>query len=90
MVTVTKDALARLVTDKSAGGTLSEAKAMIDAIFETIRERAEAGDTIRTAVGSFSVRARPARTGRNPATGEPLAIPETRRLVFKASRKALG
>lgn len=55
-----------------------------------IAERAEAGDTVRTAAGSFSVRARPPRAGRNPATGAAILIPETRRLVFKAARKALS
>jgi len=85
MVTVNRDGLARLVAGKHET-TLAAAKLAIEAIFEVIRERAEAGDTIRTAIGSFNVRARPARMGRNPGTGQPVAIPETRRLVFKASK----
>jgi len=83
MVTVNKDALARVVVEKS-GLSVTAAKLAVDDVLDAIRERAEAGDTIRIAgFGSFSVKARPARTGRNPATGEPIAIPETRRLHFK-------
>lgn len=86
MVTVNKDALARVVAEK-ASITLGAGKLAIDAVCDAIRERAEVGDTIRLiGFGSFSVKARPARNGRNPATGEPIAIPETRRLVFKASK----
>lgn len=89
MVTVTRDGLARLVADRH-GNTRAEAARAIEAILEVIRERAEAGDTVRTPIGSFSVRARPARTGRNPATGQPIDIPETRRLVFKAAKKTVA
>ena len=85
MVTVNKDALARMVSERAGKPSIAEAKATIDAVLDTIRERAEAGDTIRIAgFGSFSVKARPARTGRNPATGLTIEIPETRRLTFKA------
>lgn len=84
MVTVNKDALMRAVADKT-GLPQVDAKVVIDTVLGTIRERSEAGDTVRIAgFGSFQVKARPARAGRNPATGEPMEIPETRRLTFKA------
>ena len=45
-----------------------------------------AGDTVALiGFGKFQVKARPARTGRNPATGHPIEIPESRKLHFKAS-----
>lgn len=36
--------------------------------------------------GTFSVKTRKAREGRNPRTGEPLLIPESRVVAFKAAR----
>lgn len=88
MVTVNKDAVVRAVAEKT-GLPLSATKSVIDAFTDHVANAARQGDTIRLAgFGSFSVKARPARTGRNPATGQTIEIPETRRLVFKASRKS--
>jgi len=87
MVTIGKDALARLVSEKAGRPTVAETRDTIDALIETIRERTDAGDTIRIlGFGSFCVKSRRARTGRNPRTGETVEIAETRRLHFKASR----
>jgi DNA-binding protein HU-beta len=86
MVTVGKDAIARDIAAKN-NITVAAANLAIDAVTAAIRDHAQAGNNVRLiGFGSFSVRARPARTGRNPRTGEAVAIPETRRLVFKASK----
>ncbi|MEI2806229.1 MAG: HU family DNA-binding protein [Albidovulum sp.] len=86
MVTVNKDAVVRAVAEKT-GLPLSATKSVIDAFTDHVGTAAAEGATIRLmGFGSFSVKARPARTGRNPKTGEAVAIPETRRLVFKASK----
>lgn len=86
MGTVNKDTLVKIVADKT-GATMAATKATIDALLDVTRERAETGDTIRlNGFGAFSVKARPARVGRNPATGAPMEIPESRRLVFKAAK----
>ncbi len=88
MGTVNKEALVKAAAEQS-GQTLAAAKGIIDAFLDTIRARAEAGDTIRLiGFGSFMVKARPARVGRNPSTGAAVEIPETRRLTFKASKTA--
>jgi nucleoid DNA-binding protein len=39
-----------------------------------------------TGFGRFSVKERPAREGRNPATGAPLKIPASKSLGFKMSK----
>lgn len=84
MVTVNKDALVREIVAKT-NMPIFLARQALEVGLAAIRERAEAGDTIRIAgFGSFQVKARLARTGRNPATGEAMQIPETRRLTFKA------
>lgn len=86
MGTVNKDTLVKIVADKT-GATMAATKATIDALLDVTRERAETGDTIRlNGFGAFSVKARPARVGRNPSTGAPMEIPESRRLVFKAAK----
>lgn len=86
MVTVNKDAVVRAVAEKT-GLPLAAAKSAIEAFTDHVGMAAAEGATIRLmGFGSFSVKARRARTGRNPATGEVIEIPETRRLVFKASK----
>lgn len=88
MGTVDKEAIVRAVADK-VGISQVSAKAVIEAFTDHVTTAAEQGDTIRLrGFGSFSVKARPPRTGRNPATGQTIEIPETRRLVFKASKKS--
>lgn len=86
MGTVNKSDLIRDVA-VATGQTVAATQATVDAFLGTLKSRAELGDTIRlTGFGAFQVKARPARMGRNPRTGEPVEIPETRRLTFKASR----
>lgn len=86
MATVHKEALIKSVAGQT-GQSVAATKATVEAFLDTARGRAEAGDTVRlTGFGSFSVKARPARMGRNPATGAAMEIPETRRLTFKASK----
>lgn len=89
MGTVSKSDIIRETATK-AGAPAAVVKEVVDALLETVAGRAEAGDTINLiGFGRFSVRARPARAGRNPATGVAMEIPESRKLVFKASKKAI-
>lgn len=88
MGTVDKEAIVRVVAER-AGVPQTAAKAVIEAFTDHIATAAAEGATMRLrGFGSFSVKARPPRAGRNPATGQPIEIPETRRLVFKASKLA--
>ncbi len=46
------------------------------------------GDKIRlTGLGSLEVRARPARTGRNPATGASIEIAASKKIAFRPSKE---
>jgi DNA-binding protein HU-beta len=88
MGTVNKADLIRLVAE-ATGETQKTAQAVIEAAIDAIGKRAEAGDTVKImGFGAFAVKARPARIGRNPKTGEPVDIPETRKVTFKASKKS--
>jgi DNA-binding protein HU-beta len=46
------------------------------------------GDKIRlTGLGALQVRDRPARMGRNPATGEPVQIAASRKIAFRPAKE---
>ena len=73
----------------AADASLSKAAAdtVIDAVFSTISDALANGETVAIAgFGTFSTRARAARQGRNPQTGEPLTIAASKAPAFKASK----
>ncbi|HOB87153.1 MAG TPA: HU family DNA-binding protein [Bacillota bacterium] len=60
---------------------------VINALFETVGDALAKGDRVQlVGFGTFEVRERKAREGRNPATGEVIKIPSTRVPVFKAGK----
>lgn len=67
--------------------TKAEAHAAVDAMLEAIQEALAQGDRVQLiGFGSFEVRSRAARTGRNPRTGEPIAIQASNLPVFRPGR----
>lgn len=59
----------------------------VNAVFEALCQAFEAGEKVQImGFGSFEIRERAARTGRNPATGEAIEIPTSTTPVFKASK----
>lgn len=59
----------------------------VDCVFETIGEALANGEEVRIlGFGIFGTRNRPARTGRNPRTGEPVQIAASTVPVFKAGK----
>ena len=64
-------------------------KAVLQAGFETIESLASTKTTVQIrGFGTFSLKERAARTGRNPQTGETLQIAATEHLHFKQSKSA--
>jgi nucleoid DNA-binding protein len=64
-----------------------QADAVLAAVLEQITNALSRGDTVNlVGFGSFSVKTRPARQGRNPKTGEPIEIPAANLPVFKAGK----
>jgi len=60
----------------------------VDVIFEEISAALERGDRVELrGFGAFSVRARDARKGRNPRTGEPVSVPAKKVPFFKAGKE---
>ena len=69
--------------------TNAEAKRMVELVFGEIenglkRARMDGKYTIGT-FGTFTISKRPARTGRNPRTGEPIQIKASKSLRFRPS-----
>ncbi|MGH9264433.1 MAG: HU family DNA-binding protein, partial [Acidimicrobiales bacterium] len=59
----------------SSGVSRQDVERVIDAFFDTVSSAVGKGDRVAwPSFGSFSATQRKARTGRNPRTGEPVAI----------------
>ena len=86
-MTVTKMELANLLFDE-LGLNKREAKEFVELFFEEIRAALEHGDNVKfSGFGSFSVRDKPQRPGRNPKTGEEIPVSARRVVTYKASQK---
>ena len=70
-----------------SGVSKSVAKEAVDGVFAAIGEALADGEEVRIAgFGTFGTRNRPARTGRNPRTGEAVSISASRLPTFKAGK----
>ena len=86
-MTVTKMELANSLFDE-LGLNKREAKEFVELFFEEIRTALESGDSVKfSGFGSFSVRDKPQRPGRNPRTGEEVPVSARRVVTYKASQK---
>ena len=64
-----------------------DAEAAVNAVLETITDTLAEGDKVTLiGFGTFEVRERKARKGRNPATGEEIDIPASKSPAFKAGK----
>ena len=81
-----KAELAAIVAEK-AGLTKKDADAAISAVVEAITEALVKGDKVQfVGFGTFEVRERGARTGKNPRTGEVIEIAACKAPAFKAGK----
>ena len=91
-----KAATANKVTLKHLAATLAEehqmtkkqGEAMLNDLVMLITKHLKKGERIRIAgLGILQVRKRPARMGRNPATGEAIKIKASKKVAFRASKE---
>ena len=69
------------------GDTKKGAEASVNAFVDVITEALREGDKVQlVGFGSFEVRKRAARKGRNPQTKEEIKIPASKAPVFKAGK----
>jgi integration host factor subunit beta len=81
---------AELVEDvaEAAELTKKDAERLVEIVFESIIETLNQGEKIELrGFGSFRVRERGARRGRNPKTGDPVNIPAKRVPYFKPGKE---
>ena len=78
-------AVARTLTTKG------EAAKAVETTFEVVRQALRAGDKVVISnFGTFRVKGRQARVGRNPKTGESVSVPPRKGVRFKASKNLLS
>ena len=69
------------------GITKKQAAEVVDGVFGAIKDALASGDKVSLiGFGTFSVRERAAREGRNPRTGKSIKIPAKKVPVFKAGK----
>ena len=74
------------VADK-AGLSRKHSAQAVDAFIETVGSSLKAGEKVSiVGFGTFEVRERAARKGRNPQTGKEISIPASRTPAFKAGK----
>lgn len=83
--TVTRADLAEAVF-RRLGLSRTESAAMVEMVLKEISDAIVAGETVKlSSFGSFTVREKGLRVGRNPKTGREVPIPPRRVTVFKPS-----
>ena len=71
---------------ENVGLSLSDSSLIIEEIFEFILNKLEKGDDVKiSSFGTFSLRDKSARVGRNPKTGDEAPIAPRRVLTFRPS-----
>ena len=85
-----KAELISALADKT-GKPQTEIKRFLEAFTETVTETLSKGDKVTLiGFGTWDVQDVPARTGRNPRTGEPLKIKAKKKPRFKAGAELSG
>jgi len=82
---MTKADLIELVYDE-VGLSKQDSADIVETFLDIIKETLEQGENLKlSGFGSFNIRDKRARRGRNPQTGEAITITPRRVLTFKAS-----
>lgn len=81
-----KAELAAAVAEKT-GASKKDSEKAVNAVFKAITESLVKGEKVQlVGFGSFELKERAARVGRNPRTKEEISIPATRVASFKAGK----
>ncbi len=83
--TLTRADLAEAIVQK-VGLPRNESAELVELVLKEITSSLEKGDQVKlSSFGSFGIREKSERVGRNPKTGEEVPITSRRVLVFRAS-----
>ena len=84
---MTKSELILKITNKNSFLYQKDIYKIIDTLFNTVTKALKDGDRVELrGFGTFSTKLRDARIGRNPKTGEPVAIPKKKMPFFKMGK----
>jgi integration host factor subunit alpha len=84
---MTKADIARIVYERHGGISNREAARLVEIIFDAIKNRLGDGEKVQiTGFGTFVVRQKRERRGRNPQTGEEMLIKPRKSVVFRPSK----
>ncbi len=85
--TVTSKQLSAALAEKHEMGK-KEADTVVADVFEMLVTHLKAGDRLRiSGLGILEVKNRPARMGRNPATGAAIEIKASKKIAFRAAKE---
>ena len=85
---MTKSELVATVAEAHTDLTRKHAELVVNTIFDSMKDALSEGDRIEIrGFGSFQVKIREARDGRNPKTGEPVHISAKRTPFFKVGKE---
>lgn len=84
---MTKSDIIEGVYERLGGFSKKEATAIVETILDVIKDALTHGERVKISkFGTFAVRAKRKRRGRNPKTGAPIEISARRVLTFKPSQ----
>ena len=84
---MTKSELILKITSKNSYLYHKDVYKIIDTLFNCVTKALKDGDRIELrGFGTFTTKMRNARIGRNPKTGEPVAIPQKKMPFFKMGK----
>lgn len=84
---MTKADLVEIIFEK-VGLSKKEARDIVEILFDTIKQAFQEGESVKIpGFGTFNVRKKTSRRGRNPQTGEEMEITARRVLTFKTSNQ---
>jgi DNA-binding protein HU-beta len=87
IVTVTLRQLAAELAE-THGMTKKQAETVLGDLVTMTTKRLKKGEKVRfTGLGTLEVRKRPARMGRNPATGEAIKIKASKKVAFRVAKE---
>ena len=85
---MTKSDLVQKLSVQVTTLTKKECEVIVDTVFHHMKDALQRGEKIEIrGFGSFTVRVRRAKEGRNPKTGEKVSIPEKRIPFFKVRKE---
>ena len=80
---MTKSELTAIAAER-AGVSKQDAEQLVNALIDAVCQTLEQGETVQiTGFGTFEIKERQAKVGRDPRTKEPITIPATQVPVFR-------